>query len=401
MNFKEVFIKPIPYLRIFLLLFIVINFIGIINFPFYTDKLDYKPLFTLVLVGFFGFLLGTLLIRFINFNIRPAKGTFKPKLFIFIFWISFILSHLLIIYTHISNRGIILFLGSERYTAYTIITLFSYTSIILLLLYFAYLQLNNKKIGKEIIILFLIQGLSAISMGYRTPFLILFSCAFLIFIVVRNNYHSKYKNLFSPKYILLFLILVMAMSYISTFRVSQDYDVERYFRNIDSKYIDNNVFLKPYMSTLSVFRYDQEVVTTLIKKTKGNHYYGELAVSNILTLLPGAQLGARNKIGEIIEARKFPDGKPWSITPTLQGALYVDGGMPVVFIGFFILAALIEFLKKFMISRKDPFSVVLYALLAVNSVMLIHTGYFDVLVFILIGLILILQFITMRIRYVV
>src|SRR5690606_12506284 len=184
-------------------------------------------------------------------------------------------------------------------------------------------------------------------------------------------------------------------------RVSQDYDVERYFRNIDSKYIDNNVFLKPYMSTLSVFRYDQEVVTTLIKKTKGNHYYGELAVSNILTLLPGAQLGARNKIGEIIEARKFPDGKPWSITPTLQGALYVDGGMPVVFIGFFILAALIEFLKKFMISRKDPFSVVLYALLAVNSVMLIHTGYFDVLVFILIGLILILQFITMRIRYVV
>ncbi len=400
MNFKEVFIKPIPYLRIFLLLFIV-NFIGIINFPFYTDKLDYKPLVTLVFVGFLGFLLGTLLIRSVNFNIRPAKGIFKPKLFKFIFWITFILSHLLIIYTHVSNRGIILFLGSERHTAYTIVTLFSYTSIILTLLYFTNLQLNNKKFGKEILIVLLIQGLSAISMGYRTPFLILYSCAFIIFIVVRNNYHTKYKNLFSPKYILSFLIMVMVMSYISTFRVSQEYDVKRYFRNIDSNYIEKNYFLEPYMSTLSVFRYDQEVVTILIKKTKGNHYYGELAVSNILTLLPGAQLGARNKIGEIIEARKFPDGKPWSITPTLQGALYVDGGITFVFIGFFILAALMEFLKKLMIKRKDPFSVVLYALLAVNSVMLIHTGYFDVLIFILITLIFILQFFVMRIRYVV
>lgn len=392
-------IRSLPYLRIFLSIYLFINLIGIFNYPFFRNKLDYGPLLFLVLIGFVGFTLGTFSIRKIRINFSPPKGIYKPKVLFTVFISVYLLSLMLISFTHLKNGGIILFMGSQRFTTYTIVTLISYFSILVSLLYLSHLLITNEKVPNIFFVLLSIQALSGLSMGYRGPLVVLFSSVFFIFTIVQNENYKKFKKIFSFKNALLFAGALMLMSYIASFRVSQEYDTVSFFKNIDNAYIEKHGFLKPYVSTLSVFRYNQEVVTTLVKKTKNNHLYGELAVSNVLTLLPGTQLGARNKIGEIIGARKFPDGRPWSITPTLQGALFVDGGVVFVFIGFFILAALLEYLKKMMVNKKDPFSVVLYVFLAINSLMLIHSGYFDVSVFLLIIALLLIKFVVMRINY--
>ena len=398
---ENIHLKPFPYLSVFLFLFLLLNLVGIFNFPFFTKNIAVLPLLNLVFIGFVGFLAGTFIIRIIKIRFSPLKGIYKPGALKTIFFISFFGSLALVLWAQIKSGGIILFMGNQRFSGSTLITLFVYVGIIATCLYFAHILLNNQKIKKRHVFLFLVQAFAGLSMGYRGPLVVLVGSCFLIFVIIRNDYYNKYKNVFSIRNTIIFLAGIILMSAISTFRVSQQYNVRKFFRNVNMDYVNKHPYLKPYVSTLSVFRYDQEVVTTLIDKTENNHLYGELAIANILTILPGMQLGARNKIGEIIEARKFPDGRPWSITPTLQGALFVDGGRVFVFFGFFLLAALIEYLKKMMLFKSDPFSIVLYVIVAVNSLMLIHSGYFDVLVYMLILIILFIKFLVMRIKYTV
>lgn len=392
-------IKPLPYLRIFLIVFIIINLIGIINFPFYKDKIDNNELYLLIVLGFTGFLIGTLYIRLLNFKISPSKGRLKVGLLKSAFLLSNAISFVLIAYTHYINRGIIILMGNARFTNYSVITLMVYIAIILTMIYMTNIMVSNKKIKLRHLIFIAFQSISVLSLGYRSPLIILVVGFAIIFIIVRNDYQNKYKNIFTFKKVFYFLTLIALMSAISSYRVASTYNIEKFFRNIDFEYLDDYPYLKPFMSTLAVFRYDQEVVKIIIRKTKNNPYYGELAISNFLTLLPGEQLGVRNIVGDVVNARKQPDGKPWSITPTLQGALFMDGGFLGVIIGFFLLGAVLEFLKKIAVIKKDPFSIVIYALLAINSLMIIHTGYFDVTFFILLIFIIILKILLTRISF--
>lgn len=398
-NSLDIKIKPLPYLRIFLITFLIINLIGIINFPFYKDILDNNELYFLVFIGFFGFIVGTYLIRLIKWRFSPPKGRLKSKLLKTVFLATNILSFFLIFYTHFINRGIIIMMGDARFTNYSITTLMIYVAIILTMIYFGNILLTNKKIKLRHLVFIAVQAISVLSLGYRSPLIILVVGCAIIFIIVRNDFQNKYKNIFSFKSIFLLLILVALMSSVSSYRVGTKYNVEKFFRNIDFQYLEKYPYLKPYMPTLAVFRYDQEVVKIIIDKTRESPYYGELAISNFLTLLPGEQLGVRNIVGGIINTHKQPDGKPWSITPTLQGALFIDGGFVGVLFGFFILGAVLEFLKKMAVNKKDSFSIVIYALFAINSLMIIHTGYLDVTFFILIAFIIFLKFLLTRIRF--
>jgi oligosaccharide repeat unit polymerase len=392
-------IKSLPYLRLFLIIFLLINLVGIINFPFYRETLKNDVLFFLVFLGFMGFTIGTLLIRTLKFKTPSIKGRFKPKLFRMIFIGVNLLSFLLIVMTHVMNRGILIIMGDKRYVTYAYTTLFIYCGLIITLLFVAQTLLDNKRLSKRLIFFVVLQSISVLSMGYRSPLIILVGGTLLIFIMIENDYQNKFKKVFTIRNILLFLGVLILMSSISSYRVSQKYDVRRFFRSMDFDFIDDHPYIMPIMPTLAVFRYDQDIVIKLIKKTRYKPLMGELAMSNFLTLLPGEQLGVRNIIGGIVDSRKFPDGRPWSITPTLQGALFVDGGFFGVFFGFFILAACIEYFKKIMVKRKDPFSTVLYAMFAINSLMLIHTGYFDVIFFLLIAVMVALRIVVMRIKF--
>jgi len=165
------------------------------------------------------------------------------------------------------------------------------------------------------------------------------------------------------------------------------------------EYFESKPIFKQFIPTLALFRFDQQMVKIIIDKTENNPYYLGLAFSNFKTLLPGSQLGVRNIVGEIVGARKMPNGKPWSITPTLQGALFIDGGYFLVFFGFFLIAFIIEYIKKMMKERKDPFSLTLYALFTINTLMCIHTGYFDLTFYIMLIIISLIKLLTYRIKF--
>lgn len=398
---EKINIKALPYLRLFLVAFLFVNLVGIINFPFYKEKMDNGVLYLLVLLGLIGFTSGTILTRIIKIKFSPTKGTFKPHILKFIFWTSNIFSFVLILATHAMNGGIIILMGAARFKTISYTNIFIYLGIITTLLFFSSELLANKRVKLWHIAFIAIQSLSVLSLGYRSPLIILAGGCALIFLIVRNDFQNRFKNVFSFRNVIIGISLLALMSYISSYRVSQQYDVRRFFKNVDFNYLDDHRYLMPFMPTLAVFRYDQEVVKKLVEKTEDDHYYGYLAIANFLTVLPGEQLGVRNIIGGIVDARKLPDGKPWSITPTLQGALFVDWGFSGVFFGFFVLGGIIEYLKKRMKSKKTPFSIALYVLVTINALMLIHTGYLDVVFFILLGVIFLLDIAVMRIKYTV
>jgi len=393
-NFK---IKPLPYLRIFIAIFLVYNFLGISNFPIYNPKLIIKPLIILVFIGFFGFVFGTLFVRQLHFNIKQNKGVKKNfRIFIF-FLITLSFSFAIIIVTHIINGGIIIFMGDKRFTNLPLTNLIIYIGIANTLVYFANGLIENT-INKKFILIFIIQSVFILSIGYRAPMIVLIGGATILFFIISNQHQAKVKKIFTFKNVIYFIFGLFIISYIGSYRVSLKYNTRKFFKNINHNYIDEHPVLSPFVSSISAFRYDQQVVGRLIKKTENNHLYGKLLASNAITLLPGSQLGARNIIGQIIDARKIKDGKPWSITPTLQGALFVDGGRVFVFFGFFFLAGFIEYLKKIVMVKKDPFNLTVYALFAMATILLIHTGYYDILIFLFTLVLYIIKFLVYRIK---
>jgi oligosaccharide repeat unit polymerase len=392
-------IKPLPFFRIFTVLFLLLNLLGIINFDFYKDNMDNTKLYVLVILGLMGLFVGTFFIRTIKINFKSNKGVFKISVLKLIFYVTNIFSLILICLTHGLNGGIIIMQGSKRFITFAYTNLFIYSGIIATIIFSAYLLENYKKIPKISILYLIVQSLSVLSMGYRSPLIILLGGIFIVFLIVDNGRYNNFKNIFTPGKLFILTLIFALMSSISYYRVSQQYDPNSFFKNIDFRNLEDKVYLKPFMPTLAVFRYNQDVVTILIEKTEKSPLYGQLALSNFLTLLPGKQLGVRNKIGEIIEARKLPDGTPWSITPTLQGALFVDFGFLGVFVGFLLIGIVAEFLKKQIIFKKDPFSIAIYSLFLVNTLMLIHTGYYDLLFFLLIVLIFFFKFISNRIYF--
>ncbi|MGG5485944.1 O-antigen polymerase [Gaetbulibacter sp. PBL-D1] len=396
----NVLIKPLPYLRIFLFIFFVVNLVGIINFPFYAFALDNGKLFLVFLLGFLGFVFGVMLIREVKFKFNyNTKGVFKPQIIYILFITINLFSFLLISLTHYLNGGILILSATKRFGTFAITNVIVYSGIIASLIFFAEKLLKNNRFKLKYIGFILLQSLFIISLGYRSPLIILNGGIAILFFTIRNDFQNRYKNIFTKKNLLVFLIIILAMSYISSFRVGLKYNLSRYYKNMNVEYFNDKPILKQFVPTLALFRFDQQMVKVIIDKTEKEPYYLGLAMANFKTLLPGSQLGVRNIVGEIVGARKMPNGKPWSITPTLQGALFIDGGYFLVFLGFFLIGSIIEYVKKLMKKRKDPFILTLYSLLTINTLMCIHTGYFDLTFYIMLIIISVFKFLTFRIKY--
>ncbi|MDE1179733.1 oligosaccharide repeat unit polymerase [Paraburkholderia sp.] len=170
-------------------------------------------------------------------------------------------------------------------------------------------------------------------------------------------------------------LLIGFSAALAFFRVAQTYDVDRFFTNIDFRFIADHRYLLPFAPALSMFDYSQNTIAT-IGAALHDHKYGELLLSNYKTFLPGRHWGARNIIGDIVGAR-WVDGHPMSITPTLQGALYVDFGHAGVFAGFFVIAFGIARLHAFSL-RNGVIAKFSFCYLMTLLLMSIHSGYWDV-----------------------
>lgn len=391
-------IKPLPFFQIFLIIFSLVNITGFINISIYIEKYDNSRLIILFLIGVFGLFLGTFFSKLLKFKQAKPKGSFKEGRFISYIFLINLISILSIFYLHIKNGHILLFNDNSRFTSFFVINVLVYASVILNVIYFSHILLKNKPLSKKLIGLILFQSILIISLGYRSPLIILFGCTGVVFLVVKNDFQNKLKKIVSIRNGVIFLLFVYIMSSISSYRVTQKYKFRKYYRNIDMNYIDQNPKLKAYVPTISLLRYNQLVVNKLIDKTEDNHLNGYLFMSNFAVLLPGSHLGARNIIGQLIGERKMPNGKPWSITPTLQGALFVDGGYGLVFFGFFLIAFILGVMKKIIITNYTPFNLTIYAFLFVSFLMSIHTGYLDFIFYLLLIGIAIFKFLIMRIK---
>lgn len=398
---NRVKITALPYLRIFLFIFVLINLIGIPNFPFYSNQIDNTNLYFLFGLGFLGFFFGTMLLRSFRPKVTLAqKGNFKPNVLLFFFISLNVIAFCLILLTHVMNGGIVILNAGKRFHSIPFTNIMVYASIAINLVFLGYKLIENNRFKVSYIAFLLFQSVLLLSLGYRSPVIILLGGSGILFFMVRNSYQNKYKKIFSFKNLAGVLVVILLMSYVSAFRISLKYDLSRYYTNIDNTFFKEKPVLKQFIPSIALFRFDQEVVKTLIEETEDDHYYLGLAASNFITVLPGKQLAMRNVIGKIIGARDNPNGQPWSITPTLQGALFVDGGYFLVFTGFFLIGFTIDLIKRITIQNKDPFSLALYALLTINTLMAIHTGYFDIIFYIMLFVLFVVRILTRRIKYV-
>lgn len=396
----KISLSPFPVIRVFLIVYLVINLIGIINFPIYFDTIRDSKVFYLFLIGLIAFSFSATFFRVINLNISERElNTNKHNLIKILFIVINIVTAILIVYSNVKNGGIIILSKQDRFKTLIITNLFVYFSIIITLTFYASVLLKNQKMRIKHFLFLLFQALLFLSLGFRSPLVSLLGGFLIVFYTIRNDYQNGYKKIFSVRVAIGLFLFLSLMSTVASLRVSQNYDVIKFYRNINRQVLEDNSFLKPIIPTIALFRYDQKVVEKLIKKKEGDPMYLGLASANILTLLPGKQWAARNIIGDIVGARKKPDGIPWSITPTLQGALFVDGGYIFVAIGFFLAALLMEVMRKYMIKRKNPFIITLYGIVAIALLKCIHTGYVDVPFFIIIGSLFFLKFIVFNISY--
>jgi len=391
-------IKPLPFVFIFLAIYSLVNVVGFINMDIYIEKYDNDKLIYLFFIGVGGLLTGAFFSNILKINYTKPKGSFKESRFVFYIFLINIVSILSIFYLHIKNGQILLFHNYSRFASFFVVNVLVYASVILNISYVSHILLKNKPISKKLLLLIFIQSLFIISLAYRSPLVILFASIGVVFLVVKNDYQNKLKKIFTIRNGILFIFFIYIMSSISSYRVTQKYDFRKYYRNINMTFIDKHPILKAYVPTISLFRYNQWVVNKLIKKTENNHLKGSLYMSNFGVLLPGSHLGARNIIGQIIEERKMPNGKPWSITPTLQGALFVDGGYSLVFFGFFLIAYILGIMDKIIKKNPTPFNLTVYAYLFISFLMSIHTGYLDFIFYLLLIGISIFKFIIMRIK---
>jgi len=397
---SKISISPFPIVRVFLAVFLFINLIGIINLPIYNDSLDDVKVTYLFLIGLVSFVLSAMLFRILRFRISERDLNLdKHRIIKLLFVIINAITFVSIIYTNIRNGEIIIFSQDARFNPTVITGLFVYMSIVITLAYYASILLENRKLKKRHFFFIAFQALLFLSLGFRSPLVSLMGGFFVVFYTIRNDYQNGFKKIFSFKIILGVFLFLALMSSIATFRVSRKYDVGKYYKNLNEEVLKNNSYLTPIAPTMALFRYDQQMVSILIKEKEGDPMYLGLAAANVLTLLPGTQWAARNIIGDITGARKRPDGVPWSITPTLQGALFVDGGYIFVGIGFLMAALLMEVLRKYIIKRKNPFIIALYGIVAVALLKCIHTGYVDVPFFFIIASLFLLKFIVYNISY--
>jgi len=396
---RLLFYKGIPdFHSLFLIIYVFYNIVGITNFSFYRYPIDIKIEFIFI-TGLLGFLFGMLFAKLI-FDLKymryksfigykyslwlPSIRNKKKCKFLCYFWFLIVI----IAAVYYNRKGIVVLNYDERFVLSAKLGFIALSYIVCVYnLYILYITFNlNKYIFYFIFTIYL---LVLISFGYRAPIVnLILGLAFLYLF----QFRIKKKNRISVyKFLGIIIILFLFLNLFEFFRCSLKGDIFKFFLNINLKELPK--FLYIFIPFLSTARYDQEVLEKLLNYIEHNGFLGgKLFFANILTLLPGEQLGARNIIGSIVSSSITKEGTPWSITVVLQGNLYMDGGFLLVFYAFFCISFFMYYLKE-KLARKFKLNLaVLYTFLTINFLKAIHTGYFDVSTIIVIFLFILFDF---------
>lgn len=266
----------------------------------------------------------------------------------------------------ITNGGVALFLGEARFSNSAIVYNLAQMYGLWVLLSTINLIEKGKAIKKLPIAIYIV-GITAF--GYRSPA--------LVFGIVLGTYFLLYR-IPSKKAIKIGsvcgLVFIIASAVMSGFRVSQDYDIEKFFKNIDYQYLAEHPYFTPLVPALAMFDYSQSTVSDVAANLPESKM-GDLFLSNYETFLPGQHWGARNIVGDIVGAR-WVNGRPMSITPTIQGGLYIDFGYVGIFFGMIFVGFMISILYRMSLTGTSRMRFV-FAYVFALSVMSIHNGYWD------------------------
>lgn len=276
----------------------------------------------------------------------------------------------------VTNGGIALFLGEARFSNSAVLYNFAQMYGLWVLMSTINQVERGRKIKKIPIAVYVV-GITAF--GYRSPALV-FAIVLATYILL-YRIESKKAMKFGA---VLGVVFIAASAMFSGYRVAQDYDIQKFFKNIDFQYLDAHPYFTPLVPALAMFDYSQVTVSE-VEHNLRDFKNGGLFLSNYETFLPGQHWGARNIVGDIVGAR-WVSGRPMSITPTLQGALYIDFGYVGLFIGMFLIGMMIAILYRLSLTGTSRTRFVFSYVFAL-SVMSIHNGYWDaVFVFFLVFL---------------
>ncbi|WP_040227703.1 membrane protein [Bhargavaea cecembensis] len=134
------------------------------------------------------------------------------------------------------------------------------------------------------------------------------------------------------------------------------------------------------------------VLSKIIEYTKDEGYLkGQLISGAFGSILPGDQVFPRVKVTEVVNSLSVEDGRyitrpNRTTTPTYIGQLFLDGGYPLVFVGFFAFGAIISMLYNQM-KREGvrSYQTVAYAFVTTIFTVSLHTGLLDIIFFLMIG----------------
>ena len=358
--------KKLHPLILFIGAYCTYNILGLLNMPWALQGAYDKDLpWALFTIGLIGCITGYVLFgrkkapkKEIQTRSRRSKILGGFFLLIFVGCIAF---------TIITNRGIPLLLGEARFSNSAII--FNLAPLFGFWVMFRYISdLAENKKPKKLPVIFYCAGI--IIFGYRAPVLIAMLTIYFYYTSFKFDKNKTIKHAGVTA-----IIFIVSSAMVSGYRISQEYELSDFFKNVDFQYIDEHKYVTPLVPVFSMFDFSQQTISNAGANLK-SHMYGALFLSNYEALLPGSHWGARNIVGDLTGAR-WVNNRPMSITPTLQGALYIDFGYIGVLLGFFLISSAICLMKSYAETGTAlvKFS---FCYLFTLSLLSIHSGYWDI-----------------------
>ncbi|HEY5852207.1 MAG TPA: oligosaccharide repeat unit polymerase [Lysobacter sp.] len=358
------FLRPVP---VFICAYCVYNLLGLMPAPWLLEDAYSKSLpWQLFLLGLAGLVAGAFVSRLISTRtIRQlSRGrAWKARRAGVVF---FALLFVCLAVTVVRNRGIPLLMGEARFENSALMFNLSQLCGLWMMLK-SIIDLEEGRLPNVVLCAVYIGCMACF--GYRTPvivFILVMACHLVLFRLRRS--------LSVPIIAASALALLLFASVSSGFRVGQSYDKEAFFVAIDYQYVDDHPLIAPLVPALSMFDFSQRTVSG-IGDGLDDHMLGGLFLSNYETLLPGTHWGARNIVGDITSAR-WVGGRPMSITPTLQGALFIDFGPIGVAVGFLFLGIVLAVMYRIAAFQSGIGRFVFCYVFAL-ALMSIHNGYWD------------------------
>ncbi len=346
--------------------------VGIPNYFFYSAEIDIALPSVITVLFIISLVLPVLFTgkRYLVFTIDHQKAY---KLSLYMLLLAMIINAFYVFVLGFTASGGFL----ERFSRIPILINLSQLGIpASLMLYYLSMSGSIGYAKVKIFFLILLFMLMQMSLGYRSPIFVLLLSLFAMNLYFRIDVKKKSLKI---RDIGIALIVVAAgallISVVAIMRVESDYSYVDYYTQI--YWTEVSSFWDQIVPFAATMRADYVSLESFLLNLKQEELFpGAIFFSDLITWLPGTQLGSRNIVGDYIGARLLPNGVPMSITVSLHGIIYSDFGWLGLIIAGTLLAGILIFLRR-SISFGSACLLPIFVFMLINIVKSIHSGYLD------------------------